>query len=285
MRNQTINLIFKISKEKNAFDILEKEIEKITTNQLIENIIECGILPEMFGHDSSEEKLWAKFTDILLALSLTNIGIPAEVLRARGDSADVFGKTKNYSIVGDAKTFRLSRTAKNQKDFKIKALDDWRKDNNFAVLVGPLTQFPNRKSQIYSQAIEKNVTLLSYTHLNFVINYFRNQDLKPLWGTGLRLSKQIKLANYQDSKLYWNEIDSIVCKIMKRDIKDLVKYKVDEINKTKEIGNEGIAYWQHKIEEFKKLTKDQAVKMLIKAEKIESKIKTIQKAIDFEIEL
>src|ERR1035437_7608433 len=120
MREKTIELIFKIAKEKDAFDILEKQISKTTRKELSENIIECGILPEMFGHDSSEEKLWAKFSDIILAQSLNHLGIKSEVLGARGNSADVYGKTKEYSIVGDAKTFRLSRTAKNQKDFKVR---------------------------------------------------------------------------------------------------------------------------------------------------------------------
>ena len=33
-----------------------------------------------------------------------------------------------YSLVADAKAFRLSRTAKNQKDFKVQAMDGlaWR---------------------------------------------------------------------------------------------------------------------------------------------------------------
>lgn len=163
MRKALIDLIFKIAKERDAFDRLESHLAKISRKQLSENIIECGILPEMFPHDSSEEKLWAKYSDIILSRALSFLNVPAEVLRTRGDSADVFGKTKIYSIVGDAKTFRLSRTAKNQKDFKVKALDDWRKGNNYAILVSPLTQYPNRKSQIYRQAIERNITLLSYT--------------------------------------------------------------------------------------------------------------------------
>jgi len=162
VRQKTINLIFKIAKEKDAFDKLEKHLSKTTRKEFSENIIECGILPEMFGHDSSEEKLWAKLSDIILAQSLNYLGIKAEVLGARGNSADVYGKTNKYSIVGDAKTFRLSRTAKNQKDFKVSALDSWRKGNNYAMLVAPLSQYPNRSSQIYSQTIDKNVTLLSY---------------------------------------------------------------------------------------------------------------------------
>ncbi|MBM2814991.1 MAG: restriction endonuclease HindIII [Ignavibacteria bacterium] len=283
MRQQIIDLIFEIAKEKNAFDLLEKQISKISKNQLSENIIMCGILPEMFEHDSSEEKLWAKFTDIILAQSLTHIGIPSEVLRTRGDSADVFGKNNSYSIIGDAKTFRLSRTSKNQKDFKIKALDDWRKDNNFALLVGPLTQFPNRKSQIYFQSIDKNVTLLSYTHLNYLLTFYKNQALQPLWETGLKIKKHSKSINHQSAENYWEEIDSVLCSIFNRNYNDLKKFKLKEIEKTKEIGNEGITYWKEKIESFNKLSKKEAISILIKAGKIETKIKTIQKAIEIEI--
>lgn len=181
MRQKTIDLIFKIAKEKDAFDKLEKYLSKTTRKELSSTIIECGILPEMFGHDSSEEKLWAKLSDIILSQSLNHLGIKAEVLGARGNSADVYGKTDKYSIVGDAKTFRLSRTAKNQKDFKVSALDSWRKGNNYALFVAPLTQYPNRVSQIYAQAIDKNVTLISYTHLYFLLDFHKAQDLQRLW--------------------------------------------------------------------------------------------------------
>ncbi|MEO0042481.1 MAG: hypothetical protein RL329_1929 [Bacteroidota bacterium] len=105
MRNDIINLIFKIAKEKDAFNQLEQHLLNTSKQDLSENLIECGILPEMFEHDSSEEKLWAKFSDILLAKALTFLDIEAHVLGARGNSADVFGKNDYYTIVGDAKTF------------------------------------------------------------------------------------------------------------------------------------------------------------------------------------
>jgi len=65
----------------------------------------------------------------------------------------------------------------------------------------------------------------------------------------------------------------------------LQKYKVLEIEKTKEIGNEGIVYWQSKIEEYNELPKDEAIRLLIKAEKIEEKITTIQRAININFEI
>lgn len=280
MRNAIIKLIFKIVKDKNAFDQIENTLAGITKEKLAENIIGCGILPEMFHHDSSEEKLWAKYSDIILAKALTYLEIPSDVLRARGNSADVFGKAQGYSLVGDAKTFRLSRTAKNQKDFKIKSLDDWRKANNYALLVAPLTQYPQRKSQIYEQAIEKNVTLLSYTHLNFLLNFHqKGQNLKPLWETGNRLKMLFSASEHQNSANYWAEIDKTTCEIVNQNESELQTYKNLEIQKTQEIGREGVTFWQDKIKGYKQLSQEEAVKELIKAEKIEAKINTIQKAI------
>jgi len=280
MRKQTIKLIFEISKKENAFDILEKEFSNISKEKLSSNIIECGILPEVFSHDSSEEKLWAKYSDILLARSLNFLGISAEVLRARGNSADVFGKADNYTIIGDAKTFRLSRTAKNQKDFKIKALDDWRKNDTYAILAGPLYQYPSNRSQIYFQSIQKNVTLFSYVHLRFLLDFYNGQSLKKIWETGKRLKNSIKKNDHQNSQFYWKEIDKAVCLSVNKNINDIKKYKEEEIRITKQIGKEGIQYWNEIIKKYKKLSQREAIEKLIKSEKIENKIETIKKAIN-----
>lgn len=284
MRKETIDLIFKIAKEKDAFDQLDKYFSIFSKEQLSTNLIECGILPEMFDHDSSEEKIWAKFSDIILAKALNHLGIKSSVLGARGNSANVFGQTDEYTLVGDAKTFRLSRTAKNQKDFKVSALDSWKQGNNYAMLAAPLTQYPTTKSQIYAQAIEKNVTLISYTHLHFLLDFHNKQFLKPLWETGNILSKSSK-TDSQNSENYWRAIDETTISIVGKKMEDLKKYKLLEIEKTKQIGNEGIIYWKQKIDSFSKLSKEEAIRLLIKSEKIEAKIKTIEKAINIKIAL
>ncbi len=279
-RNELINLIITISKEPDAFEILEREYEDTSVDELRQVIIECGVMPEVFSHDSSEEKLWAKYSDIMLSICLGHLRINAEVLRTRGDSADVFGKTLGYSIVGDAKTFRLSRTAKNQKDFKIKALDDWRRSNNFALLAGPLNQYPSSRSQIYKQAIEKNVTLISYVHLNYMLKHYTGkEDLSPLWMTGKRLYRKLPKKNYKEASLYWKEIDRVVCKIFKTRDGELDSIKDMEIDVTKRLGLEGIEYWESKIKEYMSLSKEEAIRRLIKADKIEAKIEQIRKAI------
>ena len=233
-RTDVVALILEIAGLEDAFDILESEFVHITKDELSLNLLECGIIPELLEHDSSEEKLWAKYCDILLAQTWTHLSIPAEVLRARGDSADVFGKTHNYSIVGDAKAFRLSRTAKNQKDFKVQTLDDWRKSNTFACLVSPLFQYPRRVSQIYQQAIERNVTLLSYIHLKFILDYADGQNLESLWRIGS------ELPTSKNAQLYWKAIDKATCEITDKNEESLNSYKQKAIDKIKQIGKEGI---------------------------------------------
>ena len=213
VRDTLIEFIFNISKENDAFDLLEEFIHGIDRDTLKENIIECGIMPEMFSHDSSEEKLWAKYSDIILSHALNYLNINSRVLAARGNSADVYGETEEYSLVADAKTFRLSRTAKNQKDFKVNALDSWRQNNNFSLLVSPLAQYPLRKSQIYRQAIEKNVTLLSYTHLYFLLEYHTDQSLRPLFENGNELNELLNDNEKEKAENYWNNIDRIICNI------------------------------------------------------------------------
>ena len=157
MRQKTIDFIFSVAKDPRGFEKLEKFVNKFKKKELIENILDCGVLPEVFSHDSSEEKMWAKYSDVMLARCLTLLGLKAEVLGARGNSADVLAKAKEYTIVADAKTFRLSRTAKNQKDFKVQAMDGWKRGKPYAMVVCPIYQLPTQSSQIYEQASTRNV--------------------------------------------------------------------------------------------------------------------------------
>ena len=203
VRNQIIGFVLELAKTTNAFDILEKRTESFTRTDLVEALLECGVIPEAFAHDSSEEKLWAKYCDILLAHAFNALGLKAAVLQVRGNSADVFAQAADYTIVADAKAFRLSRTAKNQKDFKITALDNWRRQDTYACLAGPLTQFPTTQSQIYQQAVHKNVTLISYTHLRFLIEHQATGSLQSLWDVSRSLTASGRASEY------WTAIDDL----------------------------------------------------------------------------
>ena len=143
---------------------LQKDVRQ-DGKALLDHLRLCGVIPEKYGRDSSEEKLYSKYTDAVISEALSAMGLNSVVLDARADSADVQAHAISYSLVADAKAFRLSRTAKNQKDFKVQAMDNWRNGLDYAVIVCPIYQLPTRTSQIYQQAITRNVCILSYAHL------------------------------------------------------------------------------------------------------------------------
>ena len=99
------------SKGKALYELLSK----CSVGDIVHHMDHAGLIPECFKHDSTEEKLYAKYCDALLARALCELGLEAKIIEERADSADVFAKGGGYTIVGDAKAFRLSRTARNQK--------------------------------------------------------------------------------------------------------------------------------------------------------------------------
>ena len=83
-RPDVIALIVEIAGLEDAFDILEREFAQITKDELssrtfIGNVVLCRV--RYWNTTRSEEKLWAKYCDILLAQTWTHLSIPAEVLR------------------------------------------------------------------------------------------------------------------------------------------------------------------------------------------------------------
>ncbi|MDQ7036828.1 MAG: HindIII family type II restriction endonuclease [Anaerolineae bacterium] len=81
MRKKIISLIYTIVKQDNAFELLEDELMQMDDDTFSQILLTCGAIPEEFNHDSSEEKLWAKSCDVLLAMAWNKLGIKSEVLR------------------------------------------------------------------------------------------------------------------------------------------------------------------------------------------------------------
>ena len=102
---------------------LRGELARDGKEALLDHLRLCGVVPEQYGRDSSEEKLYSKYTDAVTSESLAAIGLRSSLINTRADAADVQARGRAYSLVADAKAFRLSRTAKNQKDFKVQAMD------------------------------------------------------------------------------------------------------------------------------------------------------------------
>ena len=276
---ENLNLDF-ISASNKLQDILFR----INRKDVLSLITEIGIIPEDIEHDSSEEKLYTKTSDILFAKALKEMNFEVTVLRERSNCADIIAQSKyhNYSLVGDAKSFRLSRTAKNAKDFKVDSMVKWREDNDFSVLACPYFQYPNNKSQIYSSALNGNVSLFSWEYLYIILseNIQENNDinLKELWNQSHNIMHQTNMADSDKCFIQHQDINII-------EIIGLTKEKfVNHFNNIKKSivhrGGEEINYYNSEIARIQNLSRENAINELLISMKLVSKIETIQKFIN-----
>lgn len=183
---------------------LEAEIKKNGVPSLIDHLRLCGNIPESYGHDTSEEKLYSKYTDCLLSLAYTAIGLKSLVLKERADAADVEAFAKDYSFVADAKAFRLSRTAKNQKDFKVQAMHGWKRGKPYAMVVCPIYQLPTSSSQIYQQATTQNVCIFTYSHLAVLLSYSEKEGQTKAQHLLKKIFETVEILNpSKNATDYW----------------------------------------------------------------------------------
>ncbi|MEY0234790.1 HindIII family type II restriction endonuclease [Providencia manganoxydans] len=262
------------------------EVNKSGSSALMDHLRLCTAIPESYSHDSSEEKLYSKYTDALISECFKFMGLNSVVLTERADAADVEVSCDKYSFVADAKVFRLSRTAKNQKDFKVQAMDGWRHSNNYAMVVCPIYQLPTKNSQIYQQAISRDVCIFTYTHLGVLVKYSEIKGRENTIDLLERIFKSISFLNpSKDSVQYWKMIN-----------KTMLEYD-DEIQELwsdeKKATNEGIVVSKEIALEFLsneririlRMTKDEALSELIKMNKITSREEQIRKVNNNEIML
>lgn len=286
MFDQMVQLIFHVSNMefRKGTDEIKRFIESTTIDDFKEVVKYIGIIPENIEHDSSEEKLYSKASDIVLSRAFRELGLVSRALDERADSADILAESKsgyNYSLVADAKCFRLSRTAKNQKDFKVSNLSDWRgSENEYAVLVAPYFQYPQKRSQIYSKALENNVCLLAWEHISLLLEHNIKESetfsLESIWNASQMMArdKNLSFAGAQDCFL--PKMDNYIAKKIGISAEDyghkLNNYKLFISYR----GKMEILYWEEKIVEIRSYTREQAIEELIAAKKLNEKIMTIK---------
>ncbi|MDR0573955.1 MAG: HindIII family type II restriction endonuclease [Tannerella sp.] len=259
---------------------LEKELEIEIGEQGISSLINhlrlCGNIPESYGHDTSEEKLYSKYTDCLLSLTYKALGLKSIVLKERADAADVEIFAKDYSFVADAKAFRLSRTAKNQKDFKVQAMHSWKRGKPYAMVVCPIYQLPTSSSQIYQQATTQNVCIFTYSHLALLLSYTEMEGQEKAKRLLKKIFETVKALNpSKNATDYWLAINKTILSFSKKiepfwDIEKGVATESIAIAK-----NEALTFLAQEREKIMRMSLEEALKELVKVHKIESRIKTI----------
>jgi type II restriction enzyme len=198
------------------------------------------------------------------------------VLKERADAADVEAFDEEYSFVADAKSFRLSRTAKNQKDFKIQAMDIWKRGKPYAMVVCPIYQLPNTSSQIYQQATTRNVCIFTYSHLVLLLTYSEVEGLAKARVLLNKIFEKVKSLNpSKDAKDYWVAINSCILKQSKNIDELWLVEKNAAIESIKIRKDEALAFLAQEREKIMRMSHAEALNELVKVYKIESKIKTI----------
>lgn len=241
----------------------------------------CGVIPEQFGHDTTEEKIYSKYTDIIIHEAYKAIGCTSAVLQERADVADVECVADDYSFVADAKAFRLSRTAKNQKDFKVQAMDRWKHGKPFAMIVCPFYQLPSNNSQIYHQAATSSVCISTYSHLSVLVQYAvqeGEQKAKQL------LHELFKLVDcMMPSKKaadYWQSINKVITDFDASLREIWVDEKVAAAESIFISKSESLEFLASERERVMGLSREEAIKEVLEARKIENKIIAVESVAD-----
>jgi type II restriction enzyme len=260
---------------------LSEEIKKHGIPVLLDHLRLCGDIPESYGHDSSEEKLYSKYTDALLCESFKALGLKSLVLKERADAADVEAFAKKYSFVADAKSFRLSRTAKNQKDFKVQAMDGWKRGKPYAVVVCPIYQLPSRSSQIYQQASSRNVCVFTYSHLAMMIAFSLIEGKAAAEKLLHEVLKVIPALNpSKDANTYWLAVNKTLLSFSK-EIEKLWKSEkqaaTESIAAAKE---EALTYLANERAKIMQMSHEAALAELVRVHKLESRIEVVKSVAD-----
>jgi len=199
------------------------------------------------------------------------------VLKERSDAADVEVFAKNYSFVADAKSFRLSRTAKNQKDFKVQQMDNWKHGKPYAMVVSPIYHLPNKSSQIYHQATSRNVCIFTYSHLSMLLNYSQDTSKSAAQKLLEKIFKTVPTMMPSKSAIeYWTLINRTTLDSSK---KFGTLWKIEKEAALESIilaKGEAMTYLAQEREKIMRMSHSEALKELIKINRIDSRIKTIK---------
>ena len=277
-RSHWVRLLGKLSGEFGAdansmMQELRNELER-HPQVLLDHLRLCGAIPEVYGHDSSEEKLYSKYTDAVISEALNAIGLKSTVLNTRADSADVQAHASaGYSLVADAKAFRLSRTAKNQKDFKVQAMDGWRHGLDHALIVCPIYQLPVRSSQIYQQAIARDVCIASFSHLAALVGLSLRRTATIATGGLLRVLNATKTMNPSKSAdYYWTGLNRALMDCLGADPDLWGAEKRQSVTALNVVKQEAIAHLHMERDRVLALSHEDALAELVRAKRFDVRI-------------
>jgi len=258
-------------------DELKTELDLSGGEGLRSHLRLCGAIPEEYPHDSSEEKLYSKYTDVLASLAFASLGIRSVVLVERGDAADVECFSDDYEFVADAKAFRLSRTAKNAKDFKVPSMEKWKYHREHAMVICPLYQVPSKTSQIYRQAINHNVCIFSFSHLSLLSAYAEVASPEEARTLLKAIFSVIATSNpSKDASDYWRTINRTILNSDPRLIPLWKTEKLAFVESLADAKQEALSCLSAERSRILRMSHEEAIHALVKFRKIDAREKLVK---------
>ena len=255
---------------------LADEIGRGGTRALVGHLRLCGAIPEAYDYDSTAEKLYAKYTDMVIHEAFKAIGLVSTVLKERTDVADVECVCDHYSFVADAKAFRLSRTAKNQKDFKIQALDNWKHGKPYAMMACPVYQLPSKRSQIYQQATARSVCIYTYTHLASLVRHAemhgQQSAMNLLYDVFLSIEAMVPSKSAND---YWQVVNPVF--LSRAGTSEIWREeKIALLESVEAARQEALGFLAQERERVMKLSRQEAIQEVLDGRKLNARVQAVK---------
>lgn len=139
-----------------------------------------------------------------------------------------------------------------------------------------------KSSQIYKEALNGNVMLLSWEWLYIMLEEGIAEtpqvNLQDIWNQSAQIGANVTIP--QQKKCFIPEQDNNMRTILSISEETVATYLCKIKQKLRIRGSEEILYYQNEIERVKGLDHDEAIKELLVRMKLDSKIETIQNFIN-----
>ena len=160
-------------------------------------------------------------------------------------------------------------------------MDSWKRDKPYAILVCPIYQLPSRTSQIYEQAANRSVCIFSYTHLAVLLRYALSVSKAKSTDLLNEIFKTVEALNpSKDAIAYWQATNRLIINYdapLKDIWNDEKKASGESIILAKE---EALQYFASERNRLMQLSREDAIKEVLKLSKITNKVRTIKSVSD-----
>lgn len=159
----------------------------------------------------------------------------------------------------------------------MQAMDGWRGGLDFAVVVCPVYQLPSRTSQIYQQAIVRNVCILSYSHLAaLVVLASRTTSKAAEAGLHKVLKTVATLHPTKNASDYWVAINSALVAALGANSDLWTNEKKESLAGLSVAKDEALKYLRAEKTRLLRLSHQEALSELLRATGLDSRLQHVE---------